>query len=292
MLKYGAKILLDSINDFGDRLTTVELTIPKWLQAELNTHRLFTRSSASSRARPNAVIMQEIAEFPVIPVAWLRNQSGMQGGEQLQPHESAECDADWLEIRDLILESAPYKRLVRRNVAKQTINRLLESWMFTKIIVSATDFSGFFFQRCHKAAQPELRVVAEEFQAKFKASVPTHLPAGHWHLPLIREDEQDLDLPVAIRVSAGRCARASYQTHDGIRSIDADLDLFDRLTLRPDETDPAHWSPLEHVARSQYIRRNCGNFRGFTQLRKFFANEHATIRNDVTDTHPYFGPCD
>ena len=48
---YSAKILLDSIGPNGARLTTFELTYPRMVHAELMTHRLFSRNSASSRPR-------------------------------------------------------------------------------------------------------------------------------------------------------------------------------------------------------------------------------------------------
>lgn len=39
-MSYSAKIIADSINPVGDRLTTFELTYPRFVHAELMTHRL------------------------------------------------------------------------------------------------------------------------------------------------------------------------------------------------------------------------------------------------------------
>jgi hypothetical protein len=55
-----------------------------------------------------------------------------------------------------------------------------------------------------------------------------------------------------LRISAARCARVSYLTHDKKVDLEADLKLYDRL-VRPDDTIPMevntpHASPLEHVA--------------------------------------------
>ena len=52
MKKIEAKIVADSINPQGDRITTYLLTFPRFILAELNTHRVFSKNSASSRAIP------------------------------------------------------------------------------------------------------------------------------------------------------------------------------------------------------------------------------------------------
>ena len=44
---YRARILADSIGPNGVRLTTWELTYPRFVHAELMTHRLFSRNSAT-----------------------------------------------------------------------------------------------------------------------------------------------------------------------------------------------------------------------------------------------------
>lgn len=40
--KIEAKILLDSISEAGHRLTTLELTYPRFIHSELMTHRVFS----------------------------------------------------------------------------------------------------------------------------------------------------------------------------------------------------------------------------------------------------------
>ena len=50
--KISAQIIADSVNTQGDRITTYILTFPRFILAELNTHRMFSRNSASSRAIP------------------------------------------------------------------------------------------------------------------------------------------------------------------------------------------------------------------------------------------------
>lgn len=51
-MTYDAKILADSLSPDGVRLTTFKVTFPRIVLAEFNTHRMFSRNSASSRAIP------------------------------------------------------------------------------------------------------------------------------------------------------------------------------------------------------------------------------------------------
>ena len=72
---------------------------------------------------------------------------------------------------------------------------------------------------------------------------------------------------MARQISAARCARVSYLTHDGKPTEpEDDVKLFQQLT----GSGPIkHLSPLEHVARPNRELWS-GNFRGWRQLRKDF----------------------
>jgi hypothetical protein len=112
------------------------------------------------------------------------------------------------------------------------------------------------------------------------------LADDEWHLPLIQPDELEwarANPQEACKVSAGRCARISYLTHAGIRDLEEDIKLFDRLVSR------GHMSPLEHVARpmsaDEYATSHfSGNFRGWMQFRKMIPGEDnfALIMNSPT----------
>jgi phenylpropionate dioxygenase-like ring-hydroxylating dioxygenase large terminal subunit len=64
------------------------------------------------------------------------------------------------------------------------------------------------------------------------------------------------------RVSAARCARVSYLTHDGKRDIEKDIELCQRLL------SDRHMSPFEHVATPSDDTDFHANFRGWRQMRK------------------------
>ena len=44
-MTYSAKIILDSLAQNGHRLTTMEVVFPRYILAEFNTHRQFSRNS-------------------------------------------------------------------------------------------------------------------------------------------------------------------------------------------------------------------------------------------------------
>lgn len=87
MSKISAQIVADSRDNRGNRITSFLLTFPRIILAELNTHRMFSRNSASSRAIPFKKMLQAVQENPFIPIAWQKDHPGMQGTEYLSKTE-------------------------------------------------------------------------------------------------------------------------------------------------------------------------------------------------------------
>jgi thymidylate synthase ThyX len=295
---FDAKVLADSRSPAGHRLTTLEATFPRFVLAEFNTHRVFSRNSASSRAIPIAKQLRRVLEDPYVPIEFGSNQPGMQAGPPLAGEAKELAEREWLSARDdavrrvlglvagpgevaasddplQVLERVEAATKARErpaewlNVHKQVANRLLEPFMWHTVIVTATEWDNFWNLRCHPDAQPEIRLVAERMRDAVAGSEPTEVAPGEWHLPLIRPEdrEQIASLEDLVKVSAGRCARVSYLTHDGRRDLQADLDLHDRLLTS------GHMSPLEHPARPLGDDEWCGNFRGWRSYRKEIAGE-------------------
>lgn len=237
-----AKIIADSMNESGHRLTTMQVTFHRFVLAELNTHRTLSRSSASSRAIPVVKQLRRVQEDLAWPLSWPAEQKGMQGGESLSPETIEEIKHNWEIARDDMVEIA--SRCVRDGLHKSVVNRLLEPFMYHTAIISATAFENFFNQRCSPLAQPELRAAAELMQHAYWNSIPKLLCVGEWHLPYIQEDEMSEDQDKLIKVSVARCARVSYLTQDGVRDMSEDLALYERLV----NADPPHYSPAEMVA--------------------------------------------
>lgn len=258
----SAKVIADSIVD-ETRLTTMEVVMHRFVLAEFNTHRKFSRNSASSRAIPVHKRIKEIKENPALPIVWASEQAGMSGGDELTGYDLNAAMEEWHYARDEALKCA--NLLVTNGLHKSLVNRILEPFMWHTVIVSSTEWQNFFDQRCDPAAQPEMRLVAEAMRDALQASTPKELAVTDYHLPYIREsDLYEYKANEIKMMSVARCARVSYLNHDGVYDPEADLRLYDKLVAGK------HWSPFEHVAQVLYRKpaHYYGNFDApFAQLR-------------------------
>jgi len=264
MTSPSAVVVADSVTPGGARVTTVQVTMHRFVLSELNTHRVFSRNSASSRAVPVARQIERVVNDPALPIEFGSKRAGMQAGPPLDQEAHQDALATWLSARDAAVEAA--RRLADLGVHKQVTNRLLEPFMWHTVIVTATDWNGFWSQRCSPLAQPEIRLAAEAMRAAVQGSTPLEVDFGEWHLPYVSDlDRTEVPtIELLQRISAARCGRVSYLNHERTRDLDDDLRLFDRfVTARP-----AHASPLEHVATpAAGGGAVVGNLRGWLQLR-------------------------
>lgn len=295
-----AKILADSLNAAtGDRLTTFQVRVPKWLLAEINTHRALSRNFASSRAIPAKTIRRQIINDPFVPVYFGANQKGMQANFELTGWRLVLAKHLWKLAR---FPACGFHWLGEKlGLHKQIVNRLLEPWMWADGVISGTEFKNFFALRNHPDAQPEFRDLANQMQTVYESNIPSLLFPGQWHLPFVGVDEQivhpvvgtdDLIIPpndpdILKKISSARCARVSYLLRDGKRSdVEADRNLYDRLV----GAFPGHWSPTEHPAQAMPTSERYGNFVGFKQFRKFHNTEAGGDYD--RDIHPLLGHTD
>lgn len=142
-----AEVVADSKNEFGNRITTMVVTFPRIILAEFNTHRMFSRNSASSRAIPFEKMVKSIEENPFIPIAWQKDHKGMQGSEYfIDEADIAARRFEWTSARDFAVSRA--KVMATNGTTKQLCNRLLEPFMWHTVICSFTEVENFFELRC------------------------------------------------------------------------------------------------------------------------------------------------
>ena len=150
----NAKIVADSVSPQGDRITTYLLTYPRFIHAELMTHRVFSRNSASSRAIPFNKMLKMIEGDPFIPIAWQKDHPGMQGVEYLNDNLSIQfATSNWLSAKnDAIKWAESLNSHINgyESITKQLCNRLLEPFMWHTTLVTSTEFENFFELRCPK----------------------------------------------------------------------------------------------------------------------------------------------
>lgn len=252
-----SKIIADSIGPHGRRLTTYVVTFPRFILAEVNTHRMLSRNSASSRAIPPEKIIEQVQLQPFVP-RFNARVKGMGVGEVLADQLVAR--EHWYQARDSTVNAA--RGLLKLNVDKSRVNRLLEPFMWHTAILSATDWRNFFTLRTDMAPQPEFRELAVLMKAQYDASQPQELAAGEWHTPLVPEFHG-----FAPEESAGKCASISYGR------IPYDEPSLTSIERSEKLAGSRHWSPFEHPAVCLASDRRIGNYQGFMQLRKFYPGE-------------------
>ena len=247
-----ATVIADSINSNGNRITTFELTMPRFIWAEMLTHRLFSRNAASSRAIPVSKTSAAIKSNPATPSLWGANEAGMQSNSELIGFKLSSAKFIW---KLAATTAANFSLLLSKiGLHKQYANRISEYAQIYKVVLTATEFDNFFHLRCHKDAQPEIQVLANVMHKAMQQSYPNVLKSGEWHLPYIKTlyvgnswsyydtDDQLLTLDEAKRISASCCAQVSYRLLD--ESLDKANVIYDRLV----NATPIHASPFEHQA--------------------------------------------
>lgn len=217
--KISSEIIADSVNENGERITSFVLTFPRFILAELNTHRALSRNSASSRAIPFGTMSNEVTNDPFIPIDWQRNHKGMQGTEYIvDDEEIKEIIEEWIWTANSTVSQATILNS-SYDVTKQLCNRMLEPYLWHKAIVTATDLENFFALRCpeyvlkignekksfrskvdmldyisgfdqlkfeyENVGQGEIHIMelAERMWDSMKDSEPSFLKEGEWHIP-------------------------------------------------------------------------------------------------------------
>lgn len=264
---FSAKVIADSVGFNGSRLTTMEITYPRIVHAEMLRHRVFSRNTASSRAIPIARVIEQVRTNPFIPLHWGAAQKGMQAYAEVNSEAQADVTALWLSQSRLACKVAETMSQ-DLGLHKQVVNRLLEPWVWVTEIVTATQWSNFFHLRCHEAAEPHCQKIAYLMREAYLASTAEYLQFGEWHLPY-GDVPAGTSLEDQLKVATARLSRASYVKQDSVKSLLDDLDQHDTLAAS------GHWSPFEHCAQSvMHGNSNGGNFgNGWRQYRKTFSRE-------------------
>jgi len=270
-MEISAKIIEHSTTHHGVEICTLELVYPRFIHGEVMTHRVFSRNAMSSRAVPVAKMMAQVLDDPAMPIHWGANQRGMQASTEIQ-HVGAAKDLWRAAARNAVTIA---EEMVKLGLHKQVANRILEPFQWMRTIVTATEWDNFFALRDHPDADPNFQRLAKVIRTAIAESLPVFREkdvggnSGNdcWHLPYVSDAERATYPTLTLcKLSAARCARVSYLTHDGKSPVlEDDLDLFDRLV----GSTPLHASPIEHQATPfmlAYVRSR--NFRGWRQFRE------------------------
>lgn len=263
----SAKIVLDSVSAVtGDRLTTMEITYPRFILAEFNTHRMFSRNSASSRAIPFAKMQENLT---AMPVRFGQANKGMQDkGEDFaaEIHDPQHYGGTFYDSPEGTWESAKHyamyfaESFYDAGYHKQVYNRLTEPFQMMKTVVSATEWANFFWLRDDDAADPSIAELARCMKQAYGQSEPQVLQAGEWHLPYIdltralddnslyyknsKDEWEFITEEDAIKVSCARACAVSFRNVD--YGLEKSREVYERLI----SDSKIHGSALEHSAKA------------------------------------------
>ena len=245
------KIVADSISPVGKRITTMELEYPRFIHAELMTHRVFSRNGQSSRAVP---LKKSLDQSPVLPMSFGKNAPGMSSKESLSPSRTILCKVLWVGAAYVVRASSSI--MAKIGLHKQWANRPLEWQQNIKVVVTSTEWDNFFSLRLDSnTVQPEMVELAKLMKREMELSFPISLNVGEWHLPYLRttrslfdeklqyhNTERTLSLEDAKKISASCCAQVSY------RNLDMSLEKAEKVIKMLTKADDPHLSPFEHQA--------------------------------------------
>jgi len=314
-----AEIILDSINNKGSRITSFILTFPRIILAEAKTHRIISgfhneieitedisinsfkdgsKNSASSRAIPLNKMVKMVDENPFIPIYWQKDHKGMQGTEYFT--EVYWKIDKWLDARNYAVKQATL--LHEDGVTKQLCNRLLEPFMWHKVLVTATDFTNFFNLRCPKYEVTNQLLQINHFKSKKEvlAFMPDYgfeeytdfdwlninKSQAEIHMQILAENMYDAmnesipkliyaddwhlpfsdnlnDLTIDDKIKVCVARAARLSYMTFDGKIDYDKDFELYKTLLKEK----HASPFEHAAKSMSNRFYYANFKGWESYR-------------------------
>jgi len=238
-----AKIIMDSVGVAKARITTFEVTCPRIILAEIGTHRIVTKSAASSRAIPVSKRIEMVENDPWIPKSFGKNKRGMSSDEELDDSTAAEARGEWMyAIRNALCHARAMEKF---GLHKQFANRILETYSYVTVALTATDWDNYFWLRRGPDAQPEFKELADAMWEAYEDSIPVKRVN---HLPYTEGVDMTLPLDTLAMISSARCARTSYKTFDNkVSTVKDDLDLCKKLT------DQAHLSPFDHPAIADFV---------------------------------------
>ena len=227
-----ARVLSDSLFN-GSRCVTIECEYPRYILSQVNTHRVFSRNTASSRAIP------------------------LETNIKLHKEIKVKADRIWLRAKDAMIIYA--KQLAAIGIHKQNVNRLLEPFSTIKSVITATDWDNFFNLRLASDAQPEIQELAQCIKEAIDNSEPVELTPDMVHTPYMNDGHSKIDDVDSILGSAACCAQVSY------RKLNTEPEALDRIVTKLISNGHIHASPFEHVCVGG--SNGLGNLEGFSQLR-------------------------
>lgn len=267
---YDARIVADSIDHLGNRLTSVHVVYPHAVHKDMLRHGLHrARSVASFRALKPEELVEYLRGGGAFRPEWASRVKGMGQGAALEASQIKLADYVWDKHIENCLRTA--EALNDLDVAKQAVNFAQQDIAPLVEIITATEWDNYFALRLElkddgtPVARPEVYLTAKAIKEARDASTPVLMDHTGLHLPLIRPEELEVlqsardhdggEMAYQLEhlaevehywslVSVGRCAMISFGRVDVDEPADKSFERArDRLLA------VGHAEPFEHVAR-------------------------------------------
>lgn len=243
-----AAVLAKSIAN-GITITTFLIDFPRFILAELNTHRAVSKNGASSRAIPVAQQIKRVQDNPVVPIHFGLNQAGMSADTEVDENTKSKGLYEWLFNANRSVVGAQI--LQGMGVHKQVVNRIMEPYSFMRMVVTATEWDNFFWLRLHKDADPHIAELARVMLHAYQKTRAAPLDESCWHTPFFVNGYWTADVEYhsgitaqqAIEHSMSCCAQTSY------RKLDMSTEKTEAIVERLFNGERCHASPSEHIAK-------------------------------------------
>ena len=251
-----ATCLAKTVSPAGDTIVTWELMYPRYIHAQLMSHRAFSRNASSSRATPLRVTLEEVRSHPAFFSYVGANRPGMVAGDALPPEDLEAFHSEW-NLLGAYVAGRIEGMSERYGIHKKVLNSALEPWLFIRTIVTATDLDNFFKLRLAPDAQHEMQDLARCMKDSMEKA---EAKSSYFHSPYFDERTKLHDELVIRNVAAA--ARVCVMQHDGKPStFEQDADLVRRLL------DGGHLTPFEHVAFAGAHGTRYANLTGWISVR-------------------------
>ena len=244
-----AAVIANSVSAIsGEEIVTFLIDFPRFILAEVNTHRNFSRNGASSRAIPVAKSIEAIQNHSYMPIHFGQNKAGMSADQEVDKTTKFTAKCAWDFAARNAIESA--KTLNNLGIHKQVTNRVLEPFSYMRMVVTATEWDNFFWLRLHEDADPHINELARVMLFALQESIPTELQHGDYHVPFFGEGywtpaieaRYGVTAQQAIEHSMSCCAQTSY------RKLDMSAEKTEDIIKKLFGGARAHSSCAEHQA--------------------------------------------
>ena len=244
-----AAVVANSVSAIsGEEIVTFLIDFPRFILPEFNTHRVISKSGASSRAIPVAKSIEAIQNHSYMPIHFGQNKAGMSADQEVDKTTKFTAKCAWDFAARNAIDSA--KTLNSLGIHKQVTNRVLEPFSYMRMVVTATEWDNFFWLRLHEDADPHINELARVMLFALQESIPLPLQHGDYHVPFFGEGfwtpaieaRYGVTAQQAIEHSMSCCAQTSY------RKLDMSAEKTEDIIKKLFGGSRVHGSPSEHIA--------------------------------------------